>query len=283
VLELLDVCVHYGTTEAVKSVDLTVDGTETVALLGPNGAGKSSLLRAISQVIPYTGTVLFDGADLRRRTAFDVARMGLIHVPEGRRIFPTLTVHENLLSGLTAARSRRGKKSVDAVYDLFPNLALMRSRQGYALSGGEQQMVAIGRALVGAPRMLLLDEPSLGLAPIIVETVFNALRDLKGQIPILLVEQNTSLALTECDRAYLLVTGEIKSNATSAEFADRGSLLASFLGRESHLSSSAGSNEHAMTSQMNDTTSGSPKELGTSREMGPTGYCVVESIERRAN
>jgi branched-chain amino acid transport system ATP-binding protein len=234
-LELRGVTIRYGTTEAVGGVDLDVRDQEAVALLGPNGAGKTSMLRAISQLVAYTGTIRFDGADLRGRTPTDVARMGLIHVPEGRRVFPTLTVHENLLSGLTAAAGRRGAHSIDDVYDLFPQLATIRNRDGYALSGGEQQMVAVGRALVGAPRLLLLDEPSLGLAPVMVDAVFGALDQIVGQTPILLVEQNTSVALRTCGRTYVLVTGRIQLSSSSADLADREALLASYLGHETEV------------------------------------------------
>jgi branched-chain amino acid transport system ATP-binding protein len=224
--------VRYGTTEAVKGVDLDAGATEAVALLGPNGAGKTSLLRAISQLIPYSGTITFDGVDLRGRTPTDAARMGLIHVPEGRRVFPTLTVHENILSGLIAASGRRDGHSVDEVYDLFPALSAIKQREGYALSGGEQQMLAIGRALVGAPRMLLLDEPSLGLAPVVGDAVFAVLRRIVAQTPILLVEQNTGRALETCARAYVLVTGEVRISCLSEELANRETLLASYLGHE---------------------------------------------------
>ncbi len=228
-LELESVHIHYGTTEAVKGVNLVAGATEAVALIGPNGAGKTSLLRAISQLIPYEGKITFDGADLRGRKPSDVSRMGLIHVPEGRRVFPTLTVHENLLSGQTAASGRSGY-SIDDVYDLFPALKRINQREGYALSGGEQQMLAIGRALVGCPRMLLLDEPSLGLAPTIVQAVFDVLAQLSDRTPILLVEQNTVMALSRCARAYVLVTGEVRMDASAADLADREMLLASYLG-----------------------------------------------------
>jgi branched-chain amino acid transport system ATP-binding protein len=229
-LELESVHIHYGTTEAVKGVNLVAGATEAVALIGPNGAGKTSLLRAISQLIPYEGKITFDGVDLRGHKPSDVARMGLIHVPEGRRVFPTLTVHENLLSGQTAASGRRSGYSLDDVYDLFPALQRINQREGYALSGGEQQMLAIGRALVGCPRMLLLDEPSLGLAPTIVRAVFDVLGQLSDRTPILLVEQNTVMALSRCARAYVLVTGEVRMNASAADLSDREMLLASYLG-----------------------------------------------------
>ncbi len=228
-LELESVHIRYGTTEAVRGVNLEAGATKAVALIGPNGAGKTSLLRAISQLIPYEGKITFDGADLRGRKPSDVARMGLIHVPEGRRVFPTLTVHENLLSGQTAASGRSGY-SIDDVYDLFPALRRISDREGYALSGGEQQMLAIGRALVGCPRMLLLDEPSLGLAPTIVQSVFDVLGQLGDRTPILLVEQNTVMALSRCARPYVLVTGEVRMNASAADLSDREVLLASYLG-----------------------------------------------------
>ncbi len=253
-LELESVHIHYGTTEAVKGVNLVAGATEAVALIGPNGAGKTSLLRAISQLIPYEGKITFDGVDLRGHKTSDVARMGLIHVPEGRRVFPTLTVHENLLSGQTAASGRSGY-SLDDVYDLFPALRRISQREGYALSGGEQQMLAIGRALVGCPRMLLLDEPSLGLAPTIVQAVFDVLAQLSDRTPILLVEQNTVMALSRCARAYVLVTGEVRMDASAADLADREMLLASYLGLSGAADQIVGDEVAA-----DDVTSASPSE-----------------------
>ncbi len=229
-LELTNLEVSYGAVEAVRGIDLSVHAGDVVALIGPNGAGKTSTLQAISGLVRYKGTITFDGQDCRRLGVQAAARRGLIHVPEGRRVFASLTVHENLLIGETARRGRADGFSVEEVYDLFPTLVPLRDRDGWALSGGEQQMVAIGRALVGAPRILLLDEPSLGLAPIVVRSLFGALRDIAARTPILLVEQNTVMALQICTRASVIVGGRIVLEGTAVDLVDRAALVASYLG-----------------------------------------------------
>jgi branched-chain amino acid transport system ATP-binding protein len=231
-LELSRVEVAYGAVEAVRGVDLGVREGEVVALIGPNGAGKSSTLRAISNVVSFKGTIGFDGQDCRRLSTQGLARRGLIQVPEGRHVFTTLSVHENLLVGTTARRGRVDGYSLDEVYDLFPALAPLRKRLGGALSGGEQQMVAIGRALVAGPRLLLLDEPSLGLAPKITRALFAALRQVAQRTPLLLVEQNTVMALKVCTRAAVMVNGRIVLEGTAEELTDRSALVASYLGEE---------------------------------------------------
>jgi len=230
-LEVRELRVRYGTTEAVRGIDLDLAAGEAVALIGPNGAGKTSTLRAISSLVEHEGTVRLDGEDLRERSADRIARDGLIHVPEGRHVFPTLTVTENLKMGALARSRRSGATSMDEVFDLFPLLVPLAARQGYALSGGEQQMVALGRALMGAPRVLLLDEPSLGLAPVVARAVFDALAQITERTSILLVEQNTQLALGLCDRAMVVVDGEVVLRGAAAELSDRDALLASYLGR----------------------------------------------------
>ena len=233
-LEIRDLTVRYGAVEAVRGISLTVGAGDVVALLGPNGAGKTSTLRAVTALERFGGTVTYEGVAVNKLGTEGCAKRGLIHVPEGRHVFPTLTVHENLQVGATAARGRDGY-SYDDVYDLFPALAPLRDRNGWALSGGEQQMVAIGRALVAAPRMLLLDEPSLGLAPIVVKAVFRALRDIRDRTPILIVEQNTAQALRLCDRAAAIVEGRIVLEGSAAEMSDRTALLDSYLGqKEAH-------------------------------------------------
>ncbi|MCU1429955.1 MAG: transporter ATP-binding protein [Actinomycetia bacterium] len=231
VLELRSLCVSYGPVDAVKSLDIVVRDREAVALLGPNGAGKTSTLRAVSQLQRFTGSVIFDGVDLRGRKPEDVARAGLVHVPEGRRLFASLTVHENLQMGETARSGRAPSYSISDVYDLFPALRPLARRLGYALSGGEQQMVAIGRALVASPRFLLLDEPSLGLAPIVTKVVFAVLAEVGTRTPMLVVEQNTAIALNTCSRGYVLVSGRIGMSGTSEEMTDREGMLASYLGQ----------------------------------------------------
>jgi branched-chain amino acid transport system ATP-binding protein len=230
VLEVDGLDVRYGTTRAVRGISFTVGSGEAVALLGPNGAGKTSTLRALSRLVASTGTVRFDGADLKGVAPEVVARRGLIHVPEGRQIFPDLTVHENLQLG-TTARNDREAFSFDDVYELFPLLARLRDRLGYALSGGEQQMVALGRALVAGPRLLLVDEPSLGLAPVVADVVAGALREVRSRTSVVVVEQNVHLALEVCDRAIVLSGGTIVLEAEAAELHDRDALLSAYLGQ----------------------------------------------------
>ena len=231
-LELQNVEVSYGAVEAVLGIDLTVGDGEVLALIGPNGAGKTSTLNAISGLVPYRGSITFDGAECRKLGVQGSARKGLIQVPEGRRVFASLTVMENLLVGETARRGRETTYSIDDVFELFPALVALRDRDGWALSGGEQQMVAIGRALVASPRMLLLDEPSLGLAPIVTKTLFSALAEIAQRTPILLVEQNTALALKLCSRACVMVAGKVVLTGSADELQDRSALVASYLGEE---------------------------------------------------
>jgi len=231
VLEVRDLRVTYGTTVAVDGIDLDVGAGEIVALLGPNGGGKTSTLHALSRVVASEGTVRFDGEPLAGRAADAVARRGLVHVPEGRHVFPNLSVHENLLVGASASQGRPAAFGLDDVYGLFPKLADLRTRGGWALSGGEQQMVAIGRGLLAAPRLLLLDEPSLGLAPTVVDAVFDVLAEVAQQVPMLLVEQNTDRALELAHRAYVLVKGTVVLSGAADELTDREALMASYLGQ----------------------------------------------------
>jgi branched-chain amino acid transport system ATP-binding protein len=231
-LELHNVEVSYGAVEAVLGIDLAVNEGEILALIGPNGAGKTSTLNAISGLVPYRGSITFDGAECRKLGVQGSARRGLIQVPEGRRVFATLTVLENLLVGETARRGRDIAYSVDDVFELFPALKPLRDRDGWALSGGEQQMVAIGRALVASPIMLLLDEPSLGLAPIVTKSLFAALGEIGKRTPILLVEQNTAMALRLCSRACVMVAGKVVLSGSADELQDRSALVASYLGEE---------------------------------------------------
>jgi branched-chain amino acid transport system ATP-binding protein len=233
VLEVSQLVVTYEGTRAVQEVDLSVTAGNAVALLGPNGAGKTSTLKAISGMVPYSGRIVFDGTDLSRMPAEKIARAGLVHVPEGRRVFAPLSVHENLQVGMSARAGRTDGYSISDVYDLLPALAPLSKRAGWALSGGEQQMVALGRGLVAAPRLLVLDEPSLGLAPIVVKSVFAALTAVMERTPVLLVEQNSAAALAVCQRASVMVKGELVLSGTAAELGDRETLIDSYLGQTS--------------------------------------------------
>jgi len=229
-LELSNVEVSYGAVEAVLGIDLTVNDGEVLALIGPNGAGKTSTLNAISGLVPYRGSITFDGAECRKLGVQGSARRGLIQVPEGRRVFASLTVLENLLVGETARRGRETTYSIDDIFELFPALTALRDRDGWALSGGEQQMVAIGRALVASPRMLLLDEPSLGLAPTVVEAVFGALAQIRDRgVTILLVEQRARLTVAFADRTHVMANSEIRLTLGPADAADTARLAAAYL------------------------------------------------------
>lgn len=230
-LAVEDLEVTYGAIEAVRGVSFEVRPGDVVALLGANGAGKSSTLRALSGLERFQGRATFSGADVRGQSPERLARRGLIHVPEGRHIFPTLTVEENLQVAMAAKGARTAHFGPSDIYELFPPLDGLQERGGWALSGGEQQMLAIGRALVGAPRLLLLDEPSLGLAPTIVRTVFDALRRISGEVPMLIVEQNTTVALRVCTRAHVLAEGRIVLEGTADEVRASTDLLQTYLGQ----------------------------------------------------
>jgi branched-chain amino acid transport system ATP-binding protein len=214
VLELVDVHVRYGAIRALAGVSLRVETGELVALIGSNGAGKSTTLRTISGLLRASqGSIIFEGADITEAPSDRIVSLGIAHCPEGRRIFGSLTVAENLrLGGVARPRSDRAAvaEDLDMVLDLFPLLRERVGQAGGTLSGGEQQMLAIARALMSRPRLLLLDEPSLGLAPLMVERIFETIAELKRQgRTILLVEQNVHQALDVADRAYVLETGRI--------------------------------------------------------------------------
>jgi branched-chain amino acid transport system ATP-binding protein len=212
VLDIADLHVYYGAIHALKGVSLSVGQGEIVTLIGANGAGKSTTLRAISGLIPAReGTIAFEGTDLRRLRAHQIVVHGVGHSPEGRRVFPNLTVAENLDLGAYTRRDRPGiQKDLTEVLDLFPRLRERLKQQAGTLSGGEQQMLAIGRALMGRPRLLLLDEPSLGLAPFLVKEIFRIVQEINRRgTTVLLVEQNAHMALDVAHRGYVLETGAI--------------------------------------------------------------------------
>jgi branched-chain amino acid transport system ATP-binding protein len=232
-LELSDVEARYGPVRALHGISLKVDDGEVVALLGANGAGKTTTLRAICGMVRTSGGIVFDGRPVARQGADSVARSGIAHVPEGRGIFAELTVNENLRMG---AYTRRRGEDLDAdwemVFDRWPWLRDRRNQQAGTLSGGEQQMLALARALLQRPRLLLLDEPSLGLAPLMVKEFFERVEELNTQrgLTVLVVEQNANIALRVSHRAYVLEVGRIAVEGASAELREHESVRKSYLG-----------------------------------------------------
>ena len=232
-LEVDDVHVHYGKVAALKGVTLGVDEGEVVALIGANGAGKTTTLKTISGVRPVTsGSVRFEGRDLAGVPAHQRVSVGICQAPEGRRIFPGMTVLENLEMG---AYGRKGKgglgPDLERVFGLFPRLAERRGQSGGTLSGGEQQMLAIGRALMARPRLLLLDEPSMGLAPRLVTQIFEIVGEINSQgTTVLLVEQNAVQALQRAHRAYVMETGRVVKTAPARDLLDDAEVRAAYLG-----------------------------------------------------
>ena len=210
-LEVRALEIRYGGIRAVKGIDLDVDAGELVCLIGANGAGKSSTLRGICGTAPaFSGSIAYDGRPIAGLRAFERARAGLVMVPEGRGVFPQLTVDENLSMGAYARRDAGVKQDRERVFDLFPRLAERRQQTGGTLSGGEQQMLAMGRALMSRPRLLLLDEPSMGLAPRVVQLIFEVIRAINAEgVTVLLVEQNARASLALARRAYVLESGAV--------------------------------------------------------------------------
>ncbi len=229
-LDVQGIDVRYGRNHAVKSVDLTMDEREIVTVLGANGAGKSSLLKAIQGSEKSTGTVLFDGVDISGWSAPRRVNAGLVLVPEGRQIFVSMTVHENLQMGAYCRKDDVGAE-IDAIYDRFPNLAARRDMPASVLSGGEQQMLAISRAMLAKPRLMMLDEPSLGLSPILVKQLFTLIEELNGDgLTILLIEQNTHMALQSADRGYVLELGDVVLSGDAKTLQEDSRLGEAYLG-----------------------------------------------------
>ena len=232
-LELSGVTAGYGAFTALWDVSLRVASGEAVAVVGPNGAGKTTLLRAISGLIaPRSGHIGFEGAPLAGRPAYDIVAHGIAHVPEGRRLFPLLTVAENLKMGafLPSARSHF-RESLERVFALFPVLAERQAQRAGSLSGGEQQMLAVGRALMSRPKLILLDEPSMGLAPVMVLRLFDLIRRVREEgYTILVVEQNVRQVLKLVDRAYLLEVGRIKVEGRAADLAEQDFVRQAYVG-----------------------------------------------------
>ncbi|RRV09503.1 ABC transporter ATP-binding protein [Pseudomonas sp. v388] len=219
ILEVNEIDVFYGPIQALKKVSLHIDEGETVSLIGSNGAGKSTLLMSIfGQPRVASGQIIYQGTDITHKSSHYIASNGIAQSPEGRRVFPDMSVEENLMMGTIPIGDKHSAEDMQRMFDLFPRLKERRNQRAMTMSGGEQQMLAIARALMSRPRLLLLDEPSLGLAPIIVKQIFSTLRELASTgMTIFLVEQNANHALKLSDRAYVMVNGQIRMSGTGKE------------------------------------------------------------------
>ena len=234
-LEVKDLQVYYGVIQALKGISFEVNQGEVIALIGANGAGKTTTLQTLTGIIPSkAGSITFEGKDITKIPAHKIVEMGMAHVPEGRRVFADMTVYENLLMG---AYTRKDKneivQSLANVYKRFPRLEERKNQRAGTLSGGEQQMLAIARALMSRPEIIMMDEPSLGLAPIVVRGVFDIIREINRQgKTILLVEQNANMALHAANHGYVMETGRITLSGTGEELAANESVKAAYLGKQ---------------------------------------------------
>ena len=237
-LEIKDLRVHYGKIEAIKGVSVVVNQGEIVTLIGANGAGKTTILKTISGLRPVSsGSITFDGVDINKIPAHKRVDLGISQVPEGRGIFPGMTVLENLEMGKFNRKDRKDemKEDLDRVYTLFPRLKERVSQAGGTLSGGEQQMLAMGRALMARPKVLLLDEPSMGLAPQMIANIFRIITEINKQgVTILLVEQNAQQALQRAHRAYILETGNVTKEAAASDLLNDPAVREAYLGTGAH-------------------------------------------------
>jgi branched-chain amino acid transport system ATP-binding protein len=232
-LEIRNLVVRYGEIEALHGATVAVDEGQVVTLLGANGAGKSTTLRAISGLArPASGDILFDGKSIAALGPEAIARLGISHVPEGRRVFPGLTVKENIMLGASNRRASKSEisREADAMFDLFPDIRSFSNALGWTLSGGQLQMVAVARGLMAKPRLLLLDEPSLGLAPVIVQAVFKIISEIRRNTTVLLVEQNARMGLSVADYGYVLETGRIVLGGKPDELWGNEAIRAAYLG-----------------------------------------------------
>ncbi|MEH7011135.1 ABC transporter ATP-binding protein [Neobacillus niacini] len=232
-LKIEDINVYYGNIHALKGVSLDINEGEIVTLIGANGAGKSTLLKTISGLLkPKNGTIMFEGQSISGKVAQAIVKQGLSQVPEGRRVFANMSVEENLELGAYLRKDKQGiKEDFEKVYNLFPRLLERRKQLSGTLSGGEQQMLAMGRALMARPKLLLLDEPSMGLAPLLVKTIFRIIEEInKSGTTILLVEQNANMALSIADRAYVIETGKIVLSGSSDELNQSDQIRMAYLG-----------------------------------------------------
>jgi branched-chain amino acid transport system ATP-binding protein len=232
-LEIKNLNVYYGAVHAIKGISLKVEDGELVSLIGANGAGKTTTLHTISGLLPAaSGEILLDGQNLQKTPAHNIIKMGMSHVPEGRHVFARMTVEENLMMGAYIENDRRKiEKNIEMVYGHFPRLKERRRQLAGTLSGGEQQMLATGRALMTDPKIVLMDEPSMGLSPLLVKDIFAIIEELhKSGITILLVEQNAKMALAISDRAYVLETGKIAMEGTAKELSEDDGVRKAYLG-----------------------------------------------------
>jgi branched-chain amino acid transport system ATP-binding protein len=237
-LEIKDLRVHYGKIEAIKGVSVVVNQGEIVTLIGANGAGKTTILKTISGLRPVSsGSITFDGVDINKISAHKRVDLGISQVPEGRGIFPGMTVLENLEMGKFNRKDRKNEmqEDLDRIYTLFPRLKERASQAGGTLSGGEQQMLAMGRALMARPKVLLLDEPSMGLAPQMIANIFRIITEINKQgVTILLVEQNAQQALQRAHRAYILETGNVTKEAAASDLLNDPAVREAYLGTGAH-------------------------------------------------
>lgn len=232
-LKLENINAYYGTVHALKGINLYINKGEIVVLIGANGAGKTTTLKTISGILrPKTGKILFEEKDINSYSAPDIVKLGISHVPEGRRVFPSMTVMENLEMGAYTRKDKTEvKKDYENVFSRFPRLLERKSQMAGTLSGGEQQMLAIGRALMSRPKLLLLDEPSMGLAPLIVKDIFDIIKDInKTGTTIMLVEQNANMALQCADRAYVIRTGAIEIEGSANDLLNDERIKKAYLG-----------------------------------------------------
>lgn len=232
-LEVKDLEVYYGMIQAIKGISFEVNKGEVIALIGANGAGKTTTLHTITGLLsPKKGSVMFEGKDITKIPAHKIVSMGMAHVPEGRRVFADLSVYENLKLGAYTRKDKENlNKDLESIYERFPRLAERKNQSAGTLSGGEQQMLAMGRALMSKPSIILMDEPSMGLSPILVNEIFDIIESIsKSGTTVLLVEQNAKKALSIADRAYVLETGKIVTSGKASELLENDSIKKAYLG-----------------------------------------------------